>query len=135
MAEMSEKKPFRVPKFKRFEVYVELKRQGKPNREIADAIGISERQLDRHISKWKDDGTLDKWILAEWIITYDALQEEKGGLKATFKGLTMWLLKRMKQQSEIEVKGTPKFIVEIVDYDGQSETESQTSPETTHNPT
>lgn len=115
MAEMLEKKPFRIPKAKRFEVYIEMKRQGKINSEIADALGISERQLDRHIAEWKENGTLDNWILSEWIITYDTLQEEKGGTKETFKGLTKWLLKRMKEQSEVELKGSPKLMVEIID--------------------
>lgn len=119
---MSENKPVRLPKTRRFEVYTELKRQGKTNRVIAEAMGISERMLDRHISEWKENGILDNWILSEWMITKAALGQDQGGIKEVFKALTQWLLKRMKQQTELEVKGTPKIQVEIIDNAKQENT-------------
>lgn len=113
-SETSEKTPIRTPKARRFDIWVEAKRKGIPNREIAAQLGISERLLDKHIRVWKDDGTFDKYLLCEWLIVYDALNE-KDDLKTTFQALTQMLMKRMKEQSEIELKGLPKVVVEIID--------------------
>jgi len=114
VSESSEKKVFRIPKYKRFEVYVEGKRHGLTNARIAELIGISERMLDRHIAQWKEDGSWDKWVFAEWIITYDQLHQQED-LKTVFEALTKFLLKRMKDQSEVEIKSIPHVIVEVLD--------------------
>ena len=114
MSENTEKKLFRIPKYKRFEVYVEGKRNGLTNARIAELIGITERMLDRHIAQWKEDGSWDKWLFSEWIITYDQLHQQED-LKTVFDALTKFLLKRMKEQSEVEIKSVPKLIVEILD--------------------
>ncbi len=133
MSEMAEKKPLKAPKYRRFDLWIGYKEDGLTNAEAAAQMGISERQLQRHINIWKEDGTLDNYYLSEWVITKAALRDNEE-LKTVFQELTKLILKRMKERQELEVKGQPRFIVEVVDNVKYSKQESNvpTSSDTTN---
>ena len=120
--EIIEKAPIRIPKHRRFDIWVEAKRRGITNQEIAARLGISEVRLNQHIHEWKEDGTFDRYLFSEWLIKYDALTE-RDDLKTTFQALTNMLMKRMKEQ--VELQGDVEYILKWAD-----ETESQRTSET-----
>jgi len=101
MAEMAEKPPVKAPKFRRFDLWIQYKEDGLTNAETALRMGLSERQLQRHILQWKEDGTLDNYYLSEWVITKAALRDNDD-LKPVFQELTKLILKRMKEQLEVQ---------------------------------
>lgn len=114
LTEITEKPPIPIPKWKRFQVYIELKIKGYTNAKIAEVMGISERRLDQHIMQWKDDGTLDKYVFSEWLITYHALQED-GDLKTTFNALTNMLIRRMKE--DVQLQGAIEYVLRWIPDD------------------
>jgi hypothetical protein len=123
-------KPRKLKKTQRFIKLVEGMRKGIPFTIIAKQCDCSEKTIDRDFLEWKDNGGFDKWLLNEFMILHDDEVQKEVGSQA-YKVISELLKKRLKEQSEIEVIGIPKFAVEIIDNSKQSDNQVQASPETT----
>jgi len=80
--------------------------------ELAKLLGVNRRTIYRDWRLWIDSHEIDK-VDAEWWALFKRLKEDNP--EKAFDGLTRLKIKQTKELSEIEVKGIPKFVVEIVD--------------------
>jgi len=112
MSEIVRKKALK--KALRFQKLIEGMRTGKTFGQIAEECQCSYKTIERDFWEWKDNGGFDKWLVTEFMILHDVeTQKEDSG--QAYRVIADLLKKRLKELSEVEIKGIPHVIVEVLD--------------------
>ena len=89
-------------------------REGKGFQDIADECGCSYKTIERDFWEWNNNGGFEKWVTTEFMILHEA-EINKEGKNDAYKVMADLKKRFLKERSEVEVKGQPKVVVEIID--------------------